>query len=246
MSATGHLGVNTAAVRATPPRRWQSWVRRLAWVSGEVMVTLGVVCLLLVVYELWITGLFAAATQGELHQSLSRRWAGPVATPAPGAPPPRLALGSGIAILRIPLFGPSFDPVIVQGVGDTELSRGPGHYPGTALPGQIGNFVVSGHRTTWGHWFYSLNDLHPGAVIGVETQRHWYLYRVTSQEIVTPTDLAVVAPVADRPGVTPTQAEITLTTCNPLFSASQRLIVHGVLTQTLPRTAALPAALAVG
>lgn len=244
MSATGHLNVNVAA--PTPParrrRRWAHWV---AWVSGEVMVTLGVVCLLLVSYELWITGLFASATQSALHQSLSRRWAAAAVGPAPNGPPPPLALGSGIAILRIPLFGPSYDPVIVQGVGDAQLSRGPGHYPGTALPGQIGNFVVSGHRTTWGHWFYSINNLRPGSVIGVETQRHWYIYRVTSQEIVTPTDLAVVAPVADHPGITPTQAEITLTTCNPLFSASQRLIVHGILTQTLPRTAALPAALAV-
>lgn len=213
---------------------------------GEVLITLGVIVALFIVYELWVTGIFAASTQARLHRELARAWAVPVPSSSPGDPPAPLRLGSGIAILRIPRFGAGYDPVIVQGVDTADLERGPGHYPGTAMPGGVGNFVVSGHRTTWGHWFYEINILTPGDVIGIETRTHWYIYRVTAQQVVSPYDLAVIAPVPNHPGVKPTQRLLTLTTCTPTFSAAQRLVVYGILSEVLPRTGALPAVLASG
>lgn len=212
---------------------------RMVRTVGEVLVTLGVVVLLLVVYELWITGIFAAHTQEVLHRDLQIAWAAPQQPPLAQVP-----IGDGIAILRIPKFGPHFDPVIVQGVTTAALERGPGHYPGTAPPGGVGDFVVSGHRTTWGHWFFNLDQLHPGDAVVVQTRTTWFVYQVTSTEIVAPTDLASIAPVPDHPDAVPTKAMLTLTTCNPRYSASQRLIVHGVLVQSMPTSAGTPAALA--
>lgn len=222
-------------------------IRRYGWRLlhglGELLITVGVVALLLVVYELEITPLYAARSQSGLHQALSRQWAR-ANLPDQVAPDPALPtvpIGSGVAILRIPRFGAAYDPVIVQGVGESSLSQGPGHYPGTAMPGQIGNFVVSGHRTTWGHWFYNLNELTKGDHVVVETRRHWYVYTVTTDPFaVSPYDLAVVLPVPDHPGAKPTQRLLTLTTCNPRFSAAQRLIVHGVLTSVTARSAGVP------
>ncbi|MHB8452436.1 MAG: class E sortase [Mycobacteriales bacterium] len=205
---------------------------------GEAFITLGVVVLLLVVYELWITGIFAAHTQEVLHRDLQIAWAQPQSPPLAQVP-----IGDGIAILRIPKFGRHYDPVIVQGVTTAALERGPGHYPGTAPPGGVGDFVVSGHRTTWGHWFFNLDQLHPGDSVVVQTRTRWFVYQVTSTEIVDPTDLASIAPVPDHPDAVPTKPMMTLTTCNPRYSASQRLIVHGILVQTMPTSAGAPAVL---
>ena len=102
-----------------------------------------------------------------------------------------------------------------------QLQAGPGHYPSTPLPGQAGNAAIAGHRTTYLHPFYNLNELVPGDPITVETVQGIFLYDVTSSMAVLPTDVAVVDP-------TPTPT-LTLTTCNPRYSASQRLVVHAAL-----------------
>jgi sortase A len=136
--------------------------------------------------------------------------------------------------------------VIVEGVSVADLRVGPGHYPGTALPGQVGNFAVAGHRATHGNGFMRLNELVPGDLVVVEVQDAWLTYRVTGHEVVDPSDVSVIAPVPGDPGVPPTQPLITLTTCDPWYSAAHRLIVHGKLQSVTPKSAGLPAALAGG
>lgn len=215
---------------------------RLLRGAGELLVTLGVIALLLVIYELFVTGIFAAGTQQSLHHQIVREWARPPAQVA-GTGLSSVALGDGVAILRIPRFGASYDPVIVQGAATADLERGPGHIPGTAMPGEVGNFVVSGHRTTWGHWFYNLDELRPGDAVVIETRTTWYTYRVQYTHIVSPYDVAAVAPVPDHPGQRPTQRLFTFTTCNPRFSAAQRMVVGGMLASTQPRSAGTPAVL---
>lgn len=223
-------------------------MRAAAHGLGELLVTLGVVALLLVVYELFVTGIFAASTQQTLHHQIVREWARPAAPATPGAAAAvsEVPLGDGVAVLRIPRFGPTYDPVIVQGAATADLERGPGHIPGTAMPGQVGNFVVSGHRTTWGHWFYNLNELRPGDPVVVETRTTWFIYRVEHTQIVAPTDVAVVAPVPGHPGQAPTQRLFTFTTCNPRYSAAQRMVVGGVLASSQPRSLGIPAVLGNG
>lgn len=224
--------------------------RTLVRGTGQVFITAGLIILLFAGYELWGTGISSARAQHTLYSQLTRQWGAAQAPTSPTAPtttpgstlvdtgtvkePP---IGSGIAILHIPRIWSSADPrVIVQGVALSDLARGPGHYPSSAMPGQVGNFAVAGHRATHGNGFMRLNDMRQGDAIVVETRTTWYTYRVTSQSLVLPTQTSVVDPVPNRPRAAPTQRLITLTTCDPWYSATHRLIISGVLQSSAPRT----------
>jgi sortase A len=212
---------------------------------GQTLITAGVVILLFVAYELWFTGFETARDQHELTNAIEDLWrhgAGSYDEPADLLKP--IPIGSGVAVLRIPRFGRDWAKVVVEGVEVRDLKRGPGHYPGTALPGQVGNFVVSGHRTTYGAPFNRVDELKAGDAIVVETRDTWYTYRVTSTEIVKPTAIEVTYPVPHEAGAKATAATITLTSCNPKYSARTRIIVYGRLDTKLPKSGdSLPPAL---
>jgi sortase A len=214
---------------------------------GQTLMTAGVVILLFVVYELWFTGFETARDQRALRSDIAQEWAhGHLGSYRTKEDLLRaIPIGSGVAVLRIPRFGRDWAKVVVEGVAVADLKRGPGHYPGTQLPGQVGNFVVSGHRTTYGAPFNRVDELKPGDPIVVETKDTWYTYRVTTTEIVAPTAIEVTYPVPHHAGAKPTDALITLTSCNPKYSARQRIIVHAKLAETTPKSGGtLPPALA--
>lgn len=188
--------------------------------------------LLFVAYELWGTGAYTSDQQHKLGKELARQWA---ATPRGKVTTEQVRLGHGIAMIRIPRLGKDYSYVIVEGVSVADLRKGPGHYPGTALPGGLGNFVVSGHRTTYLAPFNRVDELKPGDKILVDTQDEQYVYEVTGEKVVSPDDLDVTDPVPLHPGQTPTEHLITLTTCHPKYSASHRLIVFGKMVQSIPR-----------
>lgn len=218
------------AARRTPVRR-----------VGQLLVAVGAGLLVAAGYQLHGSDLYAARAQSTLRHSLEREWAGAQPSSAP-APAPA-TLGNGVAILRVPRLGRGYVEVIVEGVSRADLRHGPGHYPGTALPGQVGNFAVAGHRTTFGAPFGRLGELRPGDAVVLETAHSWLTYRVTGSRIVAPTAVSVTAPVPGAPTRRPTAAMLTLTTCNPRYSDRQRLVVFGVLAEKLARSAGLPAAL---
>lgn len=225
----------------SPERRGRRQMARIAGTAargvGEALITLGLVVALFLVYELWITDIFQARTQSRLHNKLAATWAAPARPAAPAAPPPAAplhpAVGEGFAELHIPRLGADYAPVIVEGVGEAQLQEGPGHYPGTAMPGEIGNFVVSGHRTTYGKPFNELDELRPGDPVVVEVSDRYYVYRMTRSEVVAPTRLDVTYPVPEQAGKNPTSALMTMTTCNPKYSATTRLIVFAKLDKTV-------------
>lgn len=131
-------------------------------------------------------------------------------------PPP----GGALDHLVIPAIG--VDRYVVQGVTEQDLQMGPGHYPGTALPGQLGNVGIAGHRTTFGAPFFRLNELHKGDLVYLtDTTGTTWVYSVQRMWVVPPDDVAVLAPTHG--------AELTLTTCNPRFWATNRLIVRAGL-----------------
>lgn len=204
---------------------------------GQLLVTAGVVLLLFCVYELEVTGVTTARAQAHLSDDLDRSFAAPPAAApvAPAAPD----LGDAYARLHLPV-GRTRSVVVVEGVGTADLRRGPGHLPGSAAPGEVGNLVVSGHRTTYGAPFRDLDELAPGDPVVVETARGWSTYRVTGSEVVAPSAVEVTEPVPGRPGETATSAVLTLTTCTPAYSARQRLVVHALLASTVPRAAGPP------
>lgn len=196
--------------------------------AGELSVTAGVVLALFCAYLLWGTGAYTARWQATLQRNLAERAA---------AAPPEVEEGDAVALLRIPKLGRSYRYAVVEGVRAEHLKKGPGHYPGTAMPGQVGNFVVSGHRTTYAAPFNRIDELERGDEIVVESHGARHTYRVTSKDVVEPEEIGVLAPVPGRPGLRPIRAYITLTTCHPEYSAEQRLIVYGVLKDTEPRKA---------
>jgi sortase A len=129
--------------------------------------------------------------------------------------------GEPVAWLRIPRIG--LDDIVVAGVGRDDLKKGPGHYPQTPMPGQLGNSAIAGHRTTFGGPFLHVDELEPGDEILINTPYGEFVYVVTGTEIVNPDQWEVIATTD------PTVATLTLTSCHPVASAAQRIIVHADL-----------------
>jgi sortase A len=212
---------------------------------GRVVLVAGILVLLFIPYLLWGTGLMTAHSQDVLRQQFAKdqRRAGAVAPAKPAAAAvaqvaPTVAApapGSPVGVISIPKIGLSM--VIVEGTDTAQLQQGPGHYTGTPLPGEAGNAAIAGHRTTYLHPFYNLDALVPGDVITITTLQGVFDYHMTSSEVVDPTDVAVVADT--------TTPQLTLTTCNPRFSARQRLVVHAALvSSTLTHVKAKPVVVA--
>jgi sortase A len=136
--------------------------------------------------------------------------------------------GDPLGRLRIPKIGVS--AVYVEGTATADLRSGPGHYPGTPLPGEHGTVAIAGHRTTYGAWFRRINQLKPGDPVVITMAYGRFTYRVERTRIVAPTALWVTRRVGyDR---------LILSACNPLYSAAQRIVVFARLVDTLPRGAA--------
>jgi len=137
---------------------------------------------------------------------------------------PSLEYGDALARIEIPRIG--VDDIVVAGVETGDLKRGPGHFPDTPLPGQLGNSAIAGHRTTYGQPFRNVDKLDAGDEIRVTTLSGVYVYRVTGQQIVSPSDYQVVATTD------PTRANLTLTSCHPVFTARERIVIFSELAYT--------------
>ena len=217
---------------------------------GQTLITVGFVLLLFCAYELWITNLVTEREQSQLTDQLRNQWSEPPPRPQAGSPavtPVAVELGAGVAVLRAPRLGEGFNdepPVVVEGTSVADLKKGPGRLVSSAQPGEVGNLVISGHRTTYGAPFADLDRLQPGDAVVVETRDTWFTYRVTGTEIVSPTAVEVTLPVPRQPGAEPTQSLLTLTTCHPKYSARQRMVVFSELEATLPKADGTPPALA--
>jgi len=245
-----------------------SGTRRVVRTFGEVFITVGLLLLLFVAWQLWWTDVTAdreqAATIKNLEQGfgpagLPERANPTTASPKPASPKPRktaakaprpapvatvtrVPFGEAFGIMRIPRFGSDYARPVLQGTDKDTLTKGIGHYGGTAFPGQIGNFSVAGHRTTYGKPFANVDLLRSGDRIVVETKASYFVYAVDRHVIVTPTHVEVIAPVPQRKGVRPTQAWLTMTACHPKFSAKYRYVVFAKLVNSMPRARGLPAA----
>ncbi len=245
MGSAVETGWPTSAgpVRYGRPRRRGDLVRALVRGFGQTLVTAGLVVLLFVVYQLWVTDLLNGLRQGELSDALQAEWGDSGGTFTPGAID--VAVGQPFAVVHVPRLGEDYAQVVLEGTGTDELAEGPGHYVDTAMPGEQGNFAVAGHRVGRGSPFLDLDRMRPGDPIVVETAEGWFTYRVLGdpatgdfadpsgipgQHIVTPDEVDVISPTPNAtPDVPASGAYLTLTTCHPKYSARQRLIVHAEL-----------------
>jgi len=226
-------------------------MRALRWVFhalGEVLITVGLLLLLFVAWQLWWTDVTANREQAGTIHALERGF-GPAGVPPHGhvgAAKPvatlrNIPFGEAFAIVRIPRFGADYARPVLQGTDHDTLTKGIGHYLDTAMPGLVGNFAVAGHRTTYGQPFNSIALLQRGDVIVVETKASYIVYAVDRHVIVTPDHVDAIAPVPQHAGAQPSQAWMTMTTCHPEFSASQRYVVFAKLVKAIPRASGLPA-----
>ena len=216
--------------------------RLVRW-SGWVLIATGVVILLYLAYLMFYTNLITERAQGQLLEQwqLER---GPIdtdaVTPAPDTPAEPdtedapVEVGDAYAVMWFERPDSDVRPVhadplfVVEGIDPEILKQGPGHYPDTAAPGRPGNFAVAGHRTTYGAPFYHLDQLRTGDEIHVvDRQQQTWVYRVTETRVVLPDETWVVGPDPLQTG----SPVLTLTTCEPRFSAAKRLIVFAELTQ---------------
>lgn len=210
---------------------------------GELFITVGVLMLLFVTYQLWWTNIRAHQQANGAASDLQERWANGKGKPGAFEP------GQGFALLHIPRL----DVVvpIAEGIDKSKvLDRGMvGHYnegsTKTPMPdAKKGNFAVAGHRNTHGEPFRYINQLEPGDPIVVETQDKYYVYKMASILPQTqPSNISVIAPVPPGSGFTKAGRYITLTTCTPEFTSKYRMIVWGKMVEERPRGKGKPGAL---
>jgi sortase A len=212
-------------------------------VTGELFITLGVLMLLFVTYQLWWTNVRADQYAGKEAHKIQDDWA--KGDRSPGV----FEAGQGFAIIHIP----KLDVVapIAEGISKEKvLDRGMvGHYSEgtlrTAMPSaEQGNFALAGHRNTHGEPFRYINRLNPGDLIVVETQDAYYTYKTTrTLPQTSPSNISVIDPVPRDSGFKGPGRYITLTTCTPEFTSTYRLIVWGKMVDERPRSKGKPDAL---
>lgn len=194
--------------------------------TGRSFLTLAIITGLFVAHQLWATDWLQAREQAALRERFDEQIAavgGPggaresIAEASPAEPTPLVdpPPDQGLALLEIPAL--DLETVALDSVDPDDLRKGPGHYPGTADPGEAGNAAFAGHRVTYGAPFHGIDLLKAGDEIVMTTVRGRFVYRVAEQRVVAPSDTRALEPTDD--------ARLTLTTCHPELSARERLVV---------------------
>jgi sortase A len=225
-------------------------------VIGELFITVGVLVFLFLGWQLWLNDLIVGADQNRAAVTLAKNWetdtpshahVSPVVPPDYGPPAVAVAPKNAeqFAVMYVPRFGADYARSISEGVSTTDVldKNGIGHYPGTQMPGAIGNFAVAAHRTTHGAPFKQIASLTVGDKLYLQTQDGYYTYDFRGLEYVRPSAVDVLDAVPRAPGVTPTARVLTLTSCNPMFSAAERIIAYSVLEAWQPTSAGPPPAI---
>ncbi|MEU8851835.1 class E sortase [Streptomyces sp. NPDC048564] len=231
---------------------------------SELCITVGTVIVLFVVYVLFWTGVKADNVMDDQISQLQDQWAqgavrppaaapdgsaspGADATPGATASPPKPApytADKPFAIMYIPRLGFTWNKPVLEGTATKTLKKGLGHYARTAQLGQKGNFSVAGHRRTYGDPFKDFPRLRAGDAVVLTDGTTWFTYRIDKGPYKTvPTDIEVIDPVPRKSGYTREGRYLTLTTCDPEWGHSHRLIVWAHLDSTQPVEAGKPEAL---
>ncbi|GAA3122767.1 class E sortase [Streptomyces echinatus] len=219
---------------------------------SELCITLGTLIVLFVVYVLFWTGVRADAAMSDQIDQLHRQWSrgsvrptdGPGERTVSATRPEPYRRGEAFAIMYIPRFGFTWNKPVLEGTGRDVLAKGLAHYRGTAKLGGTGNFAVAGHRRTYGDPLKDFPELRPGDPVVLTDGTTWFTYRIDKGPYKTvPTDVEVIDPVPRKSGYTRPGRYLTLTTCDPEWGHSHRLIVWAHLDSTQPVEAGEPKAL---
>jgi sortase A len=209
----------TSAAGGSPPAHGpgagESTRSRLERLAGRVILGVGIFAALFVVYEFAITPLIEQNAQASLLDQF-QQIIKTTTLDAPGVSP---AEGSPVALLGIPSIG--LTEVVIEGTTPSDLKTGPGHLMDTPLPGEAGNVVIAGRRTTYGAPFGKLDELSKGDIVKFDTGQGSVSYVVNRVEHV---GAGATDPVLDTP-----DNRLTLLTSDPAYLASGRLVVEASL-----------------
>lgn len=250
------MSTSTAPTPTGAPPEPAGLGRRIVRFVGWTLITIGAVLLLYLVWLLWLTGVETSRVQEDLLEEFpgfsegaaggDDLFADPSAGDDPtmeGADDGAATASGGVAVIEFERPGTDVEPVnseplvVVSGTDPASLRRGPGTYTDTADPGQQGNFVVVGHRTTYGAPFYDIDDILPGDLVHVtDPSGQRFTYRILEGDeavspgvrLIRPDDLWVLNrdPLQRGEGT-----YITLISCHPRFSAAQRIVAFGELVE---------------
>ncbi|MET7734937.1 class E sortase [Streptomyces sp. NPDC005402] len=223
---------------------------------SELCITAGALIVLFVAYVLFWTGVKADTVMDDQIDQLQNQWAkesvrqpeaaaGASASSSPSvAAPAPYRSGKPFAIMYIPRLGFTWNKPVLEGTGVGTLKKGLGHYANTARLGQQGNFSVAGHRRTYGDPFKDFPRLRRGDAVVLTDGSTWFTYRIDKGPYKTvPTDIEVIDPVPRKSGYRRPGRYLTLTTCDPEWGHSHRLIVWAHLDSTQPVEDGKPVAL---
>jgi sortase A len=207
-------------------------MRKVMIILSDILLTLAIIIGLYIVYQVFWTGVEANTAQQEIAEKMSlpnppvkiakKHYDNIPVVKEPGNAEP-------FGKVYIPKFPKNYWRALLEGVGTKDvLDWGAyGHYPNTAMPGQIGNFAVAAHRSGYGGPLDMIDVLEAGDAIIIRTYDYWFVYDVTKHYITLPNDGKMLLPVPEHPGATPTERLLTFTTCHPLIGNSHRYILHG-------------------
>jgi sortase A len=212
----------------------------LQW-FGEILITLGVILMLYVVWQLFVNDPVVSQSQQQKSKEYSI-----VEQKNPKEfvkMKSNLKQGAVFAKLYVPRFAKDYERLIGQGTFQkiTLNVVGIGHYVSTEWPGKPGNFALAAHRTSHGAPFSKIDELKAGDKVWVETNDNWFTYEYRQTAIVEPSDLSVLSDLP--PGLinaTRGKSFLTMTSCHPKWSNKQRIVVWFELVNTQARDQGKP------
>ncbi len=242
-----------------PKKKWSLNTAVAREILSDVLITIGVFVLLFYVWYVWLGDLVAGAQQDSAATALSESWVKPPAgilefdresgssrgagrTPKPPVLQPPQA-GHAFATIIIPRFGERFERTIEESVDVktvlNDSSTGVGHYSSTSALGEVGNFALAAHRGTFGASFGQIDELRVGDRIYIETEAGWYVYRFRNMEFVYASESTVLNEVP-KMSVVAKDRILTMTTCHPKQSISERFIAYSLFESFVPRDRGAP------
>ena len=235
---------------------------RITGVTGELLMTAGARLGLFLAWHLVWNDTIQGERQSQSAMDLAQQWKAPTPTspddtaasaankPSEDEPPVTVANAEGqaFALLYVPRFGKDYVRSIAEGVDlETVLNSrtlGVGRYLESNRLGEVGNFALAGHRTTWGATFGEIGELRIGDRIYVEVPEGWHSYQFRNLEYVWATEVDVLNSFPKMNVQDPNTRVITLTSCHPRFSEAERVIAYGVYEGWFPRDGGPPSEIA--
>ena len=238
--------------------RKRSKLMRVTGVTGEALVTAGALMGLFLAWHLILNDSIQGDRQNQSASSLAQEWetlkptsedlapAEEIVKPSTESPPVTVKPeeGQAFALLYVPRFGPEYVRTIAEGVDiETVLNSrrlGVGRYLESDPLGSYGNFALAAHRTTFGAPFGDIGELRIGDQIYVEVAEGWHAYEFRNLEYVWETDVKVLNSFPKLQEAVPGARVITLTSCHPKFTVSERVIAYGLYSGWYPREGGAP------